>query len=119
MKNDCLRAYIGDGINIDGRMIGCTIVNAHDYLKLKNNWTNEQVECYIEDNATNYEIYELINQILALKHSHWLMRRTSYSCGSLADGLFYLRQELMIRLKDDYNYDFNEEWVDSFGAGTI
>ena len=81
---------------------------------MKNNWKDSDVENFIEDSHENYEIFILINQILGLKHSHWLLRRTTHSCGSLSDSLYYLKNELIFKLKYDFNYDFNEEWVDSF-----
>ena len=109
-----LRDYIDSNLKIDGRMIVCRFKNAYDYLKLKNNWSDNDVENFIEDSHENYEVFNLINQILGLKHSHCLLRRTTHSCASVSDSLYYLKNELIFKLKDDFNYDFNEEWVDSF-----
>ena len=81
-----LRNYIGDDIKIDGRMIGYRIVTASDYLEEKG-LNEEEIEKFSED---NYEIYELITQIIAVKHSCWLLRRTSHSCGT------YLKIILMV-----------------------
>ena len=50
--------------------------NAENYDEILEKWENE-----------NLEIYERITQILALKQSCYLMRRVSYSCGTLSDGL--------------------------------
>lgn len=111
---DNIRDFIGDKIKIDGRMIGCRIVNANHYLQLKNDWDDDEVEEFLEKSDVNYNIYEFINRILALKQSHWLLRRTSHSCGSLSDDIYYLKGELIKDLKEKYKYDFNENWVDDF-----
>lgn len=115
MINNNLREYTGDNIKVDGRMIGCVIVTAFNYLKQKNDWSSEEVEDFMEQGKFGYEIYTMINQILALKQSHWIMRRVSHSCGSLSDSIYYLKEELISKLKKQYDYDFDEEWVDSFG----
>lgn len=112
-----MRKYIPNNIKIDGRNIPYAIVTAEDYLLAKD---------ILDGNAENYdeilekwenenlEIYERITQILALKQSCYLMRRVSYSCGTLSDGLYHLKNRLIKELKDEYNFDFDEELVENY-----
>ena len=103
-----LRDYIGDYIKIDGRMIGYRVETASDYLELKG-LSKEEILKFEED---HFEEYRLINTILAVKHSCWLLRRTSHSCGSLAEDMYQLKLELIGKLKDEYNYEFDDELVE-------
>jgi predicted house-cleaning noncanonical NTP pyrophosphatase (MazG superfamily) len=107
-----LRDFIGDNIRIDGRMIEYKLVTASDYLEYKNEWTEEQIEEFWKDNTN---VCETINQIMALKQSCYLLRRTSYSCQSLSDSLYQLKLRLIIELKDKYNFDFDDEFVENYG----
>ncbi|WP_206459386.1 hypothetical protein [Anaerovorax sp. IOR16] len=106
-----LRDFIGDNISIDGRMIEYRIVTVYDYLEAKN-YTNEQIEEFCNN---YYEIYQRINQILALKQSCYLLRRTSHSCGSLSDDLFQLKLRLIKELKERYNFEFDDDFVERDG----
>lgn len=105
-----LRDFIGDKIKIDGRMIGYRIFTAVGYLKAKG-LSREEIENFSEE---NYEIYELITQIIVVKHSCWLFRRTSYSCGSLSDGMYNIKLKLINELKDKYNYDFDDNLMEEY-----
>lgn len=105
-----LRNFIGDRIKIDGRMIGYRIYTAYEYLKFKG-LNNEEIEDFSEN---NYKIYELITQIIAIKQSCWLLRRTSYSCQSLSDGMYNLKLRLINELKDKYNYDFDDDLMEEY-----
>lgn len=105
-----IRSYIGDGIKIDGRMIGYRIFNNEGYLEAKG-LTDEEIEEFIENND---EICELITQIIAVKHSCWLLRRTSYSCGSLSDGMYQLKLKLINELKEKYEYDFDDKLMEEY-----
>lgn len=104
-----LREYIGDGIRIDGRMIPYRIVTACDYLEIIG-MTEEEIEDFAEK---KYETYKLINQIIAIKQSCFLLRHTNYSCGSLSDHLIDLRDRLIVELKDKYNFDFDNDLMES------
>lgn len=106
-----MREFIGDHIHIDGRMIAYHLVTAHDYLKAKNGWSEEQVEDYVE---TNYERYTLINQVMALKQSCFLLRRVSHSCGSLSDHLYQLKNRLIRELEQKFSFDFDDDFVENY-----
>lgn len=107
-----LREYgCEDNLHIDGRNIPYQLVTAGDYLYAKNeNWTEEDLEKF-QDNQ--YEIYKRISQIMALKQSCVLLRHTSHSCQSLSDNLFDLKLELMRELSEKYNFEFDEDLVES------
>lgn len=112
-----MRKYIPGEIKIDGRNIPYSIVTTEDYLLAKD---------ILDGDAENYdeifekweeehsEIYEKITQILALKQSCYLMRRVSYSCGTLSDGLYRLKNELIAELKEKYNFEFDDEFVENY-----
>lgn len=104
-----MRDYIGDHIKIDGRMIGYRLFTAYSYLEAKG-LDKDEIEEF------DLDIYTLINQIIAIKQSCWLLRRTSYSCGSLSDDMLDLKCRLIYELKDKYNYDFDEELMEEYCA---
>jgi len=106
-----LRDYIQGDINIDGRNIGYRMYNAWQYLRVKLNLGESEREDYQEK---NYEVYQLINQIFALKQSIILLRNTSYSCGSLSDSLKLLECKLHHELREKYNFVFDEEFVENW-----
>jgi len=105
------REYIKGYIGIDGRNIPYALVTARDYLEAKYDKNEGELEefCLLEG-----EIYTIINQIMALTQSCYLMRRVSYSCGSLADCLFRLKIRLIHELRDDYNFEFDDEFVENY-----
>ena len=83
------RDYIkNNNLKIDGRNIPYTIFTAAGYLLYHDDLTEEEMYDFMED---KYEIYQRINQIIALKQSCYLLRRVGYSCGSLSDDLYQLR----------------------------
>ena len=51
---------------------------------------------------------------MALKQSCYLLRRTSYSCGSLSDGLYRLKNELIAELETNFNFSFDDDFVENF-----
>ena len=108
-----LREYIGDSkLRIDGRMIPYQLVTAVDYLYAKNEeWSQEDLEKFTEDNN---EVYTIISQIMGLKQSCVLLRHTSHSCQSLSDDLFDLKLKLIWELKEKFNYEFDEDLVESY-----
>lgn len=105
-----LRSFVGDNISIDGRMIGYRIVTASDYLEVIG-LSDSEIEIFGEENNN---IYSLINQVIALSHSHWLLRRTSHSCGSLSDNIYNLKLRLINELKVNYNYNFDIDLFESY-----
>lgn len=107
-----MRDYIGDHIRIDGRMIHYRLVTAFDYLEAKNEWSDEQIEEFIDKNG---DAYDLITQIIALKQACFVMRRVNYSCQSLSDGLYELKRRLIHELEEKYNIVFDDEFVDNYG----
>jgi hypothetical protein len=74
--------------------------------------SQEEIDNFCDDKN---EIYTIINQIMALKQSCYLLRRTSYSCGSLAEDLFNLKLKLIQELKDKHNFDFDDDFVERDG----
>ena len=108
-----LREYIPGDIRIDGRNIPYSIVTAKDYLEAKKllDGSNEAYEEWLEIDE-NFQIYTLLSQILGLKQSCYLMRRVSYSCGSLSDNLYYLKNRLIVELKEKYNFEFDDDFVE-------
>lgn len=85
-----MRDYLGDHLHIDGRLICYRLVTAHDYLKAKG-WSEEKIDAFRSMCDDNYDTYKLINQVMALKQSCFLLRRTAYSCGSLSEDLYSLK----------------------------
>lgn len=107
-----MREYIPKRISIDGRNIEYRLVTASDYLEAKNKWSKEQVEKFSDN---NYEVYTLINQIMALKQSCYLLRRVSHSCGTLYEDLFALKLRLIYELKEKYQFEFDDDFVEKYG----
>ena len=103
-----MRDFIGDHLHIDGRMIAYRLVNAGDYLQAKG-MTEEEIEDFAD---TKPAVYELINQIMALKQACFMFRRTSYSCGSLGEDLYRLKMRLIRELHDEHGFDFDDEFVE-------
>lgn len=106
-----MRDFIGDHLKIDGRMIAYRLITAGDYLEAKG-MSEEELEEFADKNNT---VYELINQVMALKQACFMFRRTSYSCGSLSDDLYSLKMRLIRELHDEHNFDFDDEFVERDG----
>ena len=106
-----MREYTGDQLKIDGRMICYRLVTATDYLRAKG-LTEDEAEAFVEN---KYSTYELINQIMALKQSCFMLRRTSYSCGSLSDGLYRLKVRLIRELREEHRVEFDDAFVERNG----
>ena len=115
-RRNKVREYLNKEINIDGRMIWYRLVSAYDYLEAKGIITNDDDE-YEKFCENNSKIYELLTQVMALKQSCYLLRRVSYSCGSLSDGLYTLKNRLIIELSEKYNFEFDDEFVENYGHG--
>lgn len=99
------------GLSIDGRLIEYGIRTASDYLKIVMKLKDYEVDKFVE---TKHEIYKLINQILAIKQSCFMLRRTSHSCGSLSDDLLDLKHRLINELENIYNFIFDDEAVEGY-----
>lgn len=117
-----MREYNGDSIEIDGRSIWYRLVTAFDYLEAKGyskNWKingfSSEEESWDNWVGNNYEIYCRLTQIMGLKQSCFLLRRTRYSCQSLSDQLFDLKNELISELENKYNFIFDDEFVENYG----
>lgn len=102
-----MREYIDLDIRIDGRTIPYPVFTSSEYFALHDNIDN--VDDFIE---TNPEIDKLVTQILALKQSCFLLRRTTHSCQSLSDSLYELKIRLMKELSEKYQYIFDDEWME-------
>jgi hypothetical protein len=107
-----MREFIGDRISIDGRMIQYKLVTVCDYLETKHEMDEKQIEKFCEE---KYEVYKLINQIMALKQSCFLLRRVSYSCGSLSEDLYELKNRLIRELREKYKFEFDDKFVEDYG----
>lgn len=104
------RDYINNNnLKIDGRNIPYTIFTAAGYLVYHDDLTEEEMYDFMED---KYEIYQRINQIIALKQSCYLLRRVGYSCESLGDDLYQLKLRLIHELRDTYHYEFDDDWME-------
>ena len=90
-----MRDYINRNIRIDGRLIPYPVYTSWEYFELHDG---------IED---------LVTQILALKQSCFLLRHTTHSCQSLSDSLFSLKLKLIKELKEKYNYNFDDVWMEN------
>lgn len=106
-----MREYIKGNVSIDGRNIPYPCHTAIDYLALKENMSDEEIEIFSEN---NYDCFQIITQIMALKQSCYLLRRVSYSCGTLSGSLYELKLRLINELKDKYNFNFDDDFVENF-----
>lgn len=106
------REYISESnLHIDGRNIPYQLFTAGCYLAEKNGFTEKELDKFMEE---NYALYQRINQVIALKQVCILFRHTNYSCGSLSDDLFSLKNELIAEIKEKYGYDFDEQFMENF-----
>lgn len=105
------RDYIKERLSIDGRTIPYRIFNANVYLEEKG-YSEEKREKMFEE---SYNLCQTLNQIIALKQACFLLRHTAYSCGSLAEDLYELKNRLITELQDEYNFEFDEDLMDNDG----
>ncbi len=106
-----MRDFIGDQLDIDGRMIVYRLFTAHCYLMAKG-MSEKEVEDWADK---NWSAYELITQIMALKQACFLLRRTTHSCGSLSDGLYSLKMRLIRELQEEHGFEFDDAFVERDG----
>ena len=105
-----MREYKKGEICIDGRNIPYTVFTAADYLIHHDGLTEEAMYEFMNG---HYGLYQKINQIIAIKQSCYLLRRVDYSCGSLSDDLYSLKMELILKIKNEYGYIFDDDWMES------
>ena len=103
-----MRDYINRNIRIGGRLIPYPVYTSWEYFELHDGI--EDVEDFVDSNPA---IEELVTQILALKQSCFLLRHTTHSCQSLSDSLFSLKLKLIKELKEKYNYNFDDVWMEN------
>lgn len=104
------RPYINQEISIDGRQIPYPVFTAYGYLLEKEGMDSEAADSWY---GNNENLYELLNQILAIKQSCYLLRHTSHSCGSLSESLFSLKEELIMKFNLLSDLTFDETWVEA------
>ena len=104
-----MREYINEEVCIDGRKIPYPIHTVDEYIQMHDGINEEEIENWIEE---NWEISKKVNQILAIKQSCFLLRNTSYSCQSLSDDLYDLKLRLIVELKENYGYEFDDDWLE-------
>ena len=104
------RKYIpNQNLCIDGRNIPYPVFTACGYLT-----EHDHIEDVGEFCDSHEELVELLNQIIALKQSCFLLLHTSHSCGSLSDSLYDLKLRLIQELQEKCNYSFDDDWMESF-----
>jgi len=102
-----MREYINSPVKIDGRNIPYPVFTAADYLTHHDGIAD--VERFID---TQYEIYEYLTKILALKQSCFLLRHTTHSCQSLSDALYKMKCQMICELAEKYDYLFDDSWME-------
>lgn len=105
-----MREYISKKVSIDGRTIPYTVATVSEYLAEHDHMTQEEIDRFCDH---NYEVYQKINQILAIKQSCFLLRHTSYSCQSLSDDLYQLKLQMIRELEEKYGYKFDDAWMET------
>ena len=107
-----IRPYIDNKkLSIDGRMIPYPLTTAADYLEAKHGMTDEKIEDFIDN---HYEQYSLLNAIIAMKQSCFLLRHTTYSCGSLSDCLYAHKNDMIVRYNETYDEPFDEDFYENY-----
>lgn len=107
-----IRPYIDNKkLCIDGRMIPYPLVTAGDYLEAKYSMTTEEVDSFMDN---HYEQYAMLNTIIAMKQSCFLLRSTSYSCQSLSDNLYAHKNDMVARYNETYDEPFDEDFYEDY-----
>ena len=91
---------------INGLHIPYAVSNVGDYYRMIEHYTPEMVDHMVDFEG---ERTSLINQIIGLKISCYLLRHTTHICESVPDDLAALKIELIKQLKEKFDYDFKEE----------
>lgn len=105
-----MRDYISTNVVIDGRHIPYPIQNAAEYFLEHEHLTSEEIELIIYN---QYDLFQKVSQIIALKQSCFLLWHTTHSCQSLHDSLIDLKNNLIKELSEVYQFVFDEEWLES------
>ena len=90
---------------IDDKNVPYLVANAGDYYRKIEGYTPDMVD-YMMDFC--WKQTSLINQIIGLKISCYLLRHTTGMCESVPDCLRALKDDLIKQLKKKYDYDFKE-----------
>lgn len=98
-------------LSIDGRMIPYPLVTAGDYLEAKYGMTVEEVDNFMDN---HYEQYTMLNTIIAMKQSCFLLRSTSYSCQSLSDNLYEHKNDMVVKYNERYDEPFDEDFYENY-----
>lgn len=106
-----IRPYIDGELSIDGRMIPYPLVTAGDYLEARRNMTQDEVDKFMDE---HYEQYTMLNTIIAMKQSCFLLRHTEYSCGSLSDCLYAHKNEMIVKYNETYDEPFDEDFYEDY-----
>lgn len=106
-----IRPYIDKELRIDGRTIPYPLVTAGDYLEARHNMTQDEVDKFMDE---HYEQYTLLNAIIAMKQSCFLLRHTEYSCGSLSDCLYAHKNEMIVKYNETYDEPFDEDFYEDY-----
>lgn len=107
-----IRPYIDNKkLSIDGRMIPYPLVTAGDYLEARHNMTQDEVDKFVDE---HYEQYTMLNAIIAMKQSCFLLRNVSYSCGSLSDNLYAHKNDMVAKYNETYDVPFDEDFYENY-----
>ncbi len=107
-----IRPYIDNkNLSIDGRMIPYPLVTAGDYLEAKHNMSEDEVNKFMDE---NYEQYTMLNTIIAMKQSCFLLRNVRYSCGSLSDNLYAHKKDMVAKYNETYDVPFDEDFYENY-----
>lgn len=107
-----IRPYIDNKkLSIDGRMIPYPLVTAGDYLEVLHNMTQDEVDKFVDE---HYEQYTMLNTIIAMKQSCFLLRNVSYSCQSLSDNLYEHKNEMVAKYNETYDVPFDEDFYENY-----
>ena len=107
-----IRPYIDNKrLHIDGRMIPYPLVNASDYLEEKFGMKDNEIESFIDN---HYKQYTMLNTIIAMKQSCFLLRHVGYSCGSLASDLYDHKKEMVAEYNKTYDPPFDEDFYENY-----
>lgn len=107
-----IRPYIDNKrLDIDGRMIPYPLVTAGDYLEAKHNMSEDEVNKFMDE---NYEQYTMLNTIIAMKQSCFLLRNVRYSCGSLSGNLYAHKKDMVAKYNETYDVPFDEDFYENY-----
>lgn len=94
---------------IKGKCIPYMITNAADYMIIHDGISQEEFEQILDN---NYGLYQKVSQVIGLKQSLFLLFHTTSLCQSTHDALYDLKKQVIKELKNDFSYEFDEEWFE-------